>query len=267
MNWKNLFDNENEKPLDTFINDGGFTGIFRTMAFVGDSLSSGEFESMDKDGNKGYHDMFEYSWGQYIARTAGLKAYNFSRGGMTAKVYCEEFADTKGYWADDKLCQAYVIALGANDITSDKKELGNISDINIENWRNNKKTFIGYYSQIIQRYKEMQPRARFFLMTLPRNMKEEKFRIEAGDIHAELMYKLAEIFTKTYVLDFRKYAPEYNDEFRSKFMLGGHMNAMGYMFTSKMVMSYIDYIIRHNPEEFFQVPFIGTDLYNSSNED
>ena len=29
---------------------------------IGDSLSSGEFESLDEAGNRGYHDMFEYSW-------------------------------------------------------------------------------------------------------------------------------------------------------------------------------------------------------------
>lgn len=269
MDWKKYFDNENEKPLDNLISDGGFTGIFRTMAFVGDSLSSGEFESMDKEGNKGYHDMFEYSWGQYIARAAGLKAYNFSRGGMTAKEYCESFAATQMFWNNDKLSQAYVIALGVNDISQseNKKDLGDVSDIDLKDWRNNKKTFMGYYAQIIQRYREMQPRARFFLMTIPSDTSKDKERIEAEDIHAELLYKLAEIFPKTYVLDFRKYAPEYDKEFREKFMLGGHMNPMGYILTAKMTMSYIDYIIRHNSEEFFQVPFVGTDLYNSTNED
>lgn len=51
-----------EKPLDNLVKDGGFASIFRTIAVVGDSLSSGEFESQ-KDGVKGYHDYFEYSWG------------------------------------------------------------------------------------------------------------------------------------------------------------------------------------------------------------
>lgn len=40
------------------------------------------------------------------------------------------------------------------------------------------------------------------------------------------------------------------------------MNPMGYIFTAKIVMSYIDYIIRKNPEDFAQVGFIGTDHYN-----
>ena len=79
-----------EKPLENLVSDGGYTSIFRTVACVGDSLSSGEFETFDPEKNqRHYYDMFDYSWGQFIARMAGLTAYNFSRGGMTAKHYCE----------------------------------------------------------------------------------------------------------------------------------------------------------------------------------
>lgn len=50
-----------EKPLETLVNNGGYTAIFRRIGVVGDSLSSGEFESLDENGIKGYHDYFEYS--------------------------------------------------------------------------------------------------------------------------------------------------------------------------------------------------------------
>lgn len=260
MDWKKILVKD-EKPLDTLIEDGGFCGIFRTIGFVGDSLSSGEFESEDKEGNRGYYDMFEYSWGQYIARAIGSKAYNFSRGGMTAEEYCKGFADANRFWDSSKACQAYVIALGVNDISQNGKNLGDISDIDINNYENNKKTFVGYYAEIIQRYKKIQPRARFFLMTIPTG-NEDKDRIEAEDLHAKLIYELADLFTNTYVLDFRKYAPNYDDEFKKAFFLGGHLNPMGYILTAKMTISYIDFIIRHNMEDFKQVPFIGTDLNN-----
>lgn len=36
---------DGEKPLDNLVTGGGFASIFRTIAVVGDSLSSGEFES------------------------------------------------------------------------------------------------------------------------------------------------------------------------------------------------------------------------------
>jgi hypothetical protein len=38
------------------------------------------------------------------------------------------------------------------------------------------------------------------------------------------------------------------------------MTPMGYVLIARMVESYVDYIIRHNPEDFNQVGFIGTDL-------
>ena len=107
---------ENEKPLDVIKPDGGFFGIFRTVACVGDSLSSGEFESTDENGNKGYHDYYEYSWGQYMARAAGNTVYNFSRGGMSAKWYLDSFGNEICAWDKSKACQAYIFALGVNDL-------------------------------------------------------------------------------------------------------------------------------------------------------
>ncbi len=40
------------------------------------------------------------------------------------------------------------------------------------------------------------------------------------------------------------------------------MNAAGYLLTAKLVIGYIDYLIRHNMEDFSQVGFIGTGLRN-----
>lgn len=157
-----------EKPLDRIVTDGGFCAIFRHIACIGDSLSSGEFESLDKDGNKGYHDFYEYSWGQYIARSAGCKVYNFSRGGMTAKTYVEDFAEQNGFWDKDKLCEAYIIALGVNDIIGGGMEIGSTKDIDVDDYQKNAESFAGYYARIIQRIKVMQPRAKFFLVSMPR---------------------------------------------------------------------------------------------------
>ncbi len=49
---------DGEKPLDNIPDDGGFTSIFRTIGCIGDSLSSGEFESTNPECTEiGYHDM------------------------------------------------------------------------------------------------------------------------------------------------------------------------------------------------------------------
>ena len=100
MDWEKFLYPENEKPLDRLVDGYSRTSVFRTIGFIGDSLSSGEFETVDPEGKKGYHDLYEYSWGQYIARKNGLKAYNFSRGGMTAKEYMESFAEERGFVDD-----------------------------------------------------------------------------------------------------------------------------------------------------------------------
>ncbi len=123
MNLENIFKNENEKPLDNIPADGGYTAIFRTIACVGDSLSSGEFEADNKNGGSSYHDMFEYSWGQFMGRMCGSRVINMSRGGMTAKEYCESFADANGYWNPKYAAQCYIIALGVNDLFGQNQEI------------------------------------------------------------------------------------------------------------------------------------------------
>lgn len=257
MNLQDFFDNETEQPLDRLLTDGGYTAIFRTIACIGDSLSSGEFEAMGDDGNRTYHDMYEYSWGQFIARMCGSKVYNFSQGGMTAKYYCEKFADERGYWNSEYAAQAYIIALGVNDVLQ-KIEMGTVDDIDLADRRNNGQTFAGYMGQIIQRVKEIQPRAKIFLMTMPRSADEHDGEIK---VHRDIIYQLANTFDNTYVLDFYQYAPIYDSTFREKFFLHGHMNPMGYLLTAQMTASYIDYIIRHNCDDFKEVGFIGTDLH------
>lgn len=262
MNINELMRNAEEKPLDSLVSDGGFCGIFRTIGCVGDSLSSGEFEAIDEKGVKSYHDMMEYSWGQYMARMTGSTVYNFSKGGMTAKEYCDSFAEKNGFWDRDKACQAYIIALGVNDLLNKNMPLGSHNlDVDYGDYRkNNLETFAGYYGMIIARLKEISPEAKFFLMTMPRQEGESTDLAQKREAHAALLHHFTERFSNCYLLDFWKYAPVYDREFHEQFFLGGHMNPCGYLLTAKMVASYIDYIIRHNMRDFREVAFIGTGL-------
>lgn len=252
---------DNEKPLENILENGGFTGIFRTIGCIGDSLSSGEFESRDEEGNAGFHDLYEYSWGQFMARDIGSTVYNFSKGGMTAHCYMNEFADENGFWDEDRLCQAYIIALGSNDMYMEKRELGTAEDINSKAGDEKSESFAYCYGSIIKKIKELRPTARIFLMSMPRHG-------DSGDEirarHAQLLEDFSRIFENTYLLDFYKYAPVYDADFRRRYFLNGHMNPAGYLLTARMTESYIDYIIRHNPEDFMQIGFIGTPYYNTS---
>lgn len=254
--------NKAERPLDNIVTNGGFCGIFRKIACIGDSLSSGEFESLE-NGVRGYHDYYEYSWGQFIARDTGSEVLNLSKGGLRADTFFG-LAEEKNYFDDKYKCRAYIIALGVNDITAiinGDLEFGSTKDIDISDWAKNKPTFAGYYGKIIAKYKELQPKAKFFLMTIPRD--NDLKRDEFNNKHAELIYEISNTFDNCYVLDLRKYAPVYDDEFRRNFYLSSHMNAAGYRLTALMVESYIDYIIRNNPEDFSQIGFVGTPHHNS----
>lgn len=252
---------ENEKPLDTVSENGGYTAIFRTIACIGDSLSSGEFESDAGDGKSNYHDMFEYSWGQFIARMCGSTVYNLSRGGMTASEFCQSFADNMGFWNAKYASQAYIVALGVNDLFGQNRTIGSTADICDDDPEKNETTFAGYYAKILQKMKKIQPRAKFFLMTMPKESHDNEERTQKKLAHRTLLYDFAKKFENTYVLDLYEYAPVYDEEFKRCMFMRGHLNPMGYLYTARLVSSYIDYIIRKNPEDFAEVGFIGTSLY------
>lgn len=258
MDLDHMLNDPNEKPLDRLVTDGGFCGIFRTIGCIGDSLSSGELESLDENGVMGWHDIYDISWGQYIARMAGCKVYNFSAGGMSARWYLDSFAESRDMWNPDKACQAYIIALGVNDFVSGADTpVGSVDDICREDYTQNKDTFVGNFAKIMQRYMEIQPGARFFLVTVPSYGDNGGWERNAT-VHQQLMYDLAEYFDNTYVVDLKKYGPVYDGEFRKKFFVGGHMNTAGYLLSAKLISSYIDYIVRHNLEDFSQIGFVGT---------
>lgn len=244
-----VFNNPNEKPLDHLLPDGGFCSIFRRIACVGDSLSSGEFQLMGDDGKWRFYDKFEYSWGQYIARTCGSTVYNFSSGGMTAKWYLH-FAEENDFWAHGKKCQAYIIALGVNDLCNQHQEIGNVSDVDIDNPGKNPETFAGYYAEIIARYRKIQKDAFFFLMTMPKSYPNDPVKADYQKRHHDFLHEFVKIVPNAYLLDFYEYAPPYDEEFKKLYYMNGHMNPCGYVLTAKMVMSYIDYIIRHDMKKF-----------------
>ena len=253
MDITQMFD-PNEKPLEKLLPDGGFCGIFRTIGCVGDSLSSGEFQTKKADGSWRYTDMFEYSWGQFIARTIGSKVYNFSKGGMTAKRYYTEFAEMMDYWNPEYACQAYIIALGVNDRNERLCPVGDVADVSADEAEPTD-TYAGYYCAIIRKLKTIQKNAKFFLITPPLNTDPK--RTEQILHIRDIILRVAEVFDNCYVMDFTTYSPVIDELQKEKFWLHGHMNPCGYILSAKQIMSYMDYIIRHNIQDFNYVGFIG----------
>ncbi len=220
----------------------GYCGIIHKWGFIGDSLCSGEFEYADSTGKK-YFDMYEYSWGQRMCAYMGAQGDNYSCGGLRAERWAALFWDGKqnknnNIDAKTDPKQAYVIALGVNDIKKSGIEV-----------------FSEWYPSIIEKVRSIQPDCKIFVVTMPRGR-------EGVDPFNELIRSMADKFPETYVIDLYKYAPDYSDkEFRSNFYLRGHLNAQGYDLTAWMMLNYIDWIIRHNMKAFSQVGFIGTEYY------
>lgn len=253
--------------LDNLRYDGGMTAVFRRIGCVGDSLSAGEFEH-DVKGIKGFWDNYQYSYGKFMEYTLRNHVSVFARGGLTAAQLYEE-ADRKESPVEeinrlfdrDCLMQAYVIALGVNDLMGqgvlEKVYGGQIGepgqDICLEDYRKNKGTFAGTYAKIIQRLQSMQPGTKFFLVSMPKENQEQ------CRTHLEILQKIAGVLENCYVIDLYNEAPEYNQEFKEKYFIGGHMNAMGYQLTAWYLMTYIHHIMEENYRDFQDVPFIGTE--------
>ncbi len=261
MDWNAVYGTPDEKPLDRLVEGYSNTSIFRTIAVVGDSMSSGEMQVIKEDGTNGYHDLYEYSWGQYIARHNGCMVYNFSKGGMTARQYIASFAADRGFWDKEKACQAYIIAMGLNDLHGEKTPIGSVADIDPDDYRNNKPTYVGNYAHIVSRLKEISPDAKFFFVTFA--------NAGAADTEDQVaaMYALAAYFDNAYVIDMYRYGPQFDKAYCERFYLNGHMSPSGYLFYGRLIDSYIDYIIRHNPADFREVALIGTDIKNHKGEE
>ena len=153
------------------------------------------------------------------------------------------------------------MALGVNDLFGQRLNLGTVEDFNGENPENSIKSFAGYFGRILFDIKKMQPKARIFLVTMPRKGEKERDERSAG--HAALMHEFAKRFDFTYVIDLYTYAPVYDADFQKQYYLGGHMNAAGYLLTADYILSYTDFLIRTHMEDFSQIGFVGTPFHNA----
>ena len=240
---------QDDVPFSKIIRDGGMMRIFNTIGVIGDSLASGEMAYGNASGEDTteYTDMYQYSWIQYLARECGIKAFNFSQGGMNTENF---LSGTGGQLAkfqnQDNKCQAYFIALGHNDYNYGVP-IGSPSDINVSDPTQDPDTYYGNYAHIIALIKQVQPNAKIFCIC----MKSTHF----AEYNEAIRY-MPTVFDNVYVLDFETYYPllESGWEYTQ-----GHGNAMGYLNYSWQIGTFVDWIIRNNRTDFKYVQFIGTD--------
>lgn len=248
--WQELTAN----PLDRISREPGFTSIFKTWGFIGDSYTSGEFEYQDSTGKFTSSAFYDYSWGQCLCRMTGSTGTNFSRGGTWTTAWLTEDESSRGWeMAKKDPKQAYIIAMGYNDIyTWGNTPKGDLAtDVHLDDYTKNPATYAGNIAGMIQRLKELNPNAYFFLVTLPNEppLTQQKPTDEYNDV----LRGMPALFTHTYVIDLYRHAPVYDAEFKEKYFLGMHMSPVGYQHTAYMFATYIDWIIRKNPADFTDV--------------
>ena len=243
-----------EKPLDNIDKTGGYMAIFHDFGVIGDSLASGNMEGVNSSGTYVYQDFLDYSWGKSIERATGCTYHRFSRGG-------QYLHDDNWYneWKDKiktELCQAYIINIGFNDfnwLTQDATRYGTIADIKTD-YTQNPNTLYCQYGKMIQLIKSVQPKARIFLCNMEWN------NTDNANINT-VINDICNYFENCYLIDLYTYAHEPYWGVPNIYKTGVyHKNTLGYQKMAWDIMSYIDYIIRHNMEEFIDVQFIGTDL-------
>lgn len=245
-----------QNPIAHIKETPGMAAIFRSWGFIGDSLCSGEMQKVE-DGDMKYIDMYEYSWGYHIARICGVEGFNYAYGGQTAKGWLTRPGPRTWEGASKTPKQAYIIALGCNDAglcRNGKLKCGSLeTDVYRSDCSKNADTYAGHMAAIIQKLQSVQPNAKIFVVTMPR---EDGPADEINNKFNDVIRGLPHMFGNVYLIDLYRYAPVYNDEFRAKYFLYGHLSAAGYLYTAYMLLTYIDWIVTNKPEEFKDVPFI-----------
>ena len=243
-------------PLSVNAVNGGLTNIFSKIACIGDSLTRGGMTLPNVPSS--IIDFDQFSYPSQLARLLGNTVYNMGLSGATATTDGEHswntYATEQGYFTDQYKAQAYIIALGVNDNSHNGSFDGDVStDIDTSDYTNNADTSVGGYARVIQRIKELVPDAIIFCVTIP-NTQNGNAQRAAANIKIKAVAELFDCF----VIDLETYGVGIHDVsgWKATYYCGTHCNAMGYRWLAETMATYINWIIQHNPSDFYLVPAI-----------
>lgn len=248
-------------PLEKPNYVGSMASLFRTWGCIGDSLTQGQLD-YNHEGDTtltGYNGTYVegVSYPSYFARALNAEVANYGKGGDCAKPGLSNswltWANGTDVWTSPK--DAYIIALGTNDRPWDGDPE---ADIDLTDYNNNAQTSVGGYATIIQKVLEIQPKAKIFLVTHPHTRGNLTDAVR-GNINSDIR-KMAEMFG-CYVIDLELYGiqPDEVAEWKKIYYASAHLNALGYKWLADTFITYIDWIINNNPEDFRNTGLIGTD--------
>lgn len=231
-----------------------FTSFIK-FGVIGDSLASGECVS-NENGILHYNDLYEYSWGQFMARNHGMECINFSKGGLTTRSWLTESVGLTKLLNPDNKCNSYIIGLGTNDVTTlGVNYLGTIADVHVDDFTLNADTYYGNYARIIGYIKQVQPKAKIFVLTNPKPLTASDLYIQYNNAIKDI----ATLYNDVYVIDLQgDYLNNYTSGFINDNVREGHYNATSYNYMSELLFDILNDYMYNNYTEFEQIEFIGT---------
>lgn len=197
-----------KKVQETITDEAVYSGIgmFQKFGVIGDSFASGPILPGTADP---LNQNFSLSWGQIMARKAGVTCVNYSEGGCgtyrfldtTHRDYSTHLmgkllADIDG---GDK-CGLYLLCFGINDSNYNRifgnkhgglEYLGSSADINMSDYTQNENSFWGNYGKIIQQLKQLTPDSRLVMCTYWRENNSEDY---AYNEYIEAIQQIAAFF-------------------------------------------------------------------------
>ena len=239
-----------ESPDDIY--NGCEFALFKKWGLIGDSLSVGH--TVSKDGETVSGRNIYYSWGQYLARRIGNTCLNFGRSGVTSKLWMDT-SETYCYPRlinPDNLCQAYIIALGAND---SEMTLGSIADVNFTDMSQNADTEYGCYAKVINAVRTVSANAPIFLFTLPYPRNNDN-NIKAINEMIRTFANDKEHFGKIFLVDLEADYNKYFETGKLEAQIGNtgwHLTTLGYLYASKVNEIALSKVISDNYGDFQDV--------------
>ncbi len=285
---------DDNNPLARISRESGYCSIFKSWGFIGDSMSSGEVYGY-LNGTRMVKDDYSVSWGQFICKACHSTGYNYSIGGESAWAWVNGRSGNKDRaWAKAQTQphDVYTIALGQNDaynwannanqaqmfdypcvtaypqrsyyldegleITKEKV----LADIDLTDFTQNANSYAGWMAGIIQRLKSIRPKCHIFILTNPQKVYPYYY-------YNQVVKYLVDIFKEQYgntiwLLDMAEYS-RYKVNKDNISLLGLHFSPYGYLWSAWEIMTYIDWIIRHNIKAFEGCAYIE-EGWSSTNE-
>lgn len=212
------------------LTDGlGFVA-FSKFASVGDSLSVGY--NTHSDGTAVPKDL-EHSWGKYVEKRTGSKAYWTGVHGATCKSWLTTLSKEWGLNYTKTLGEMplYVVCMGANE---DSTKLGTIDDVGT-----NTDTLYAYASKVITELRAISPKC--FIVCTGISRKQANKTINA------VFKAICDLYDKCYFMDCWD---EFNHAPFSNYHFASHYSANGYAMMAQLFDYKLKEIMANHVEDF-----------------